>query len=87
MGDQTQAYDIFQTPLSSGYPLSLILEGYSTGSLQFPSFEIDVTVSKRFQNRQGLIIFDIFLFIPFSLSYSSRGFNLSIIQVKIKSRI
>ncbi len=24
MGDQTQAYDIFQTPLSSGYPLPLI---------------------------------------------------------------
>jgi hypothetical protein len=23
MGDQTQAYDIFQTPLSSGYPLPL----------------------------------------------------------------
>jgi hypothetical protein len=23
MGDQTQAYDIFQTPLSSGYPLHL----------------------------------------------------------------
>ncbi len=26
MGDQTQAYDIFQTPLSSGYPLPLSLE-------------------------------------------------------------
>ncbi len=26
MGDQTQAYDIFQTPLSSGYPLPLTLE-------------------------------------------------------------
>ena len=25
MGDQTQAYDIFQTPLSSGYPLPLNL--------------------------------------------------------------
>ncbi len=25
MGDQTQAYDIFQTPLSSGYPLPLRL--------------------------------------------------------------
>ncbi len=24
MGDQTQAYDIFQTTLSSGYPLPLI---------------------------------------------------------------
>ncbi len=24
MGDQTQAYDIFQTPLSSGYPLPLM---------------------------------------------------------------
>ncbi len=23
MGDQTQSYDIFQTPLSSGYPLPL----------------------------------------------------------------
>ncbi len=26
MGDQTQAYDIFQAPLSSGYPLPLIIE-------------------------------------------------------------
>ncbi len=26
MGDQTQAYDIFQTPLSSGYPLPLSME-------------------------------------------------------------
>ncbi len=26
MGDQTQAYDIFQTPLSSGYPLPLRTE-------------------------------------------------------------
>ncbi len=26
MGDQTQAYDIFQTPLSSGYPLPLMSE-------------------------------------------------------------
>jgi hypothetical protein len=25
MGDRTQAYDIFQTPLSSGYPLPLTL--------------------------------------------------------------
>jgi hypothetical protein len=24
MGDQTQAYDIFQAPLSSGYPLPLL---------------------------------------------------------------
>jgi hypothetical protein len=27
MGDQTQAYDIFQTPLSSGYPLPLSNNG------------------------------------------------------------
>ncbi len=26
MGDQTQAYEIFQTPLSSGYPLPLRIE-------------------------------------------------------------
>jgi hypothetical protein len=41
MGDQTQAYDIFQTPLSSGYPLPLIyvrqiqikkVKGIQTGS-------------------------------------------------------
>ncbi len=25
MGDQTQAYDIFQAPLSSGYPLPLMI--------------------------------------------------------------
>ncbi len=27
MGDQIQAYDIFQTPLSSGYHLPLIADG------------------------------------------------------------
>ncbi len=33
MGDQTQAYDIFQTPLSSGYPLPL--KAYSRESTFF----------------------------------------------------
>jgi hypothetical protein len=31
MGDQTQAYDIFQTPLSSGYPLPLITKFLVSG--------------------------------------------------------
>jgi hypothetical protein len=36
MGDQTQAYDIFQTPLSSGYPLPLRSIHCKKGAI-FPS--------------------------------------------------
>jgi hypothetical protein len=40
MGDQTQAYDIFQTPLSSGYPLPLNslmrIRNRGSGNLSYP---------------------------------------------------
>ncbi len=38
MGDQIQAYDIFQTPLSSGYPLplnvSMVIEQRTVGKTE-----------------------------------------------------
>ncbi len=53
MGDQTQAYDIFQTPLSSGYPLPLMLRT----SLDSYSFSL---VTLKVQKRE---IFRTFLFL------------------------
>ncbi len=44
MGDQTQAYDIFQTPLSSGYPLPLSV---------FPLGAIPGELVFRFHEKNG----------------------------------
>jgi hypothetical protein len=49
MGDQTQAYDIFQTPLSSGYPLPLIRE-LSGGKLKQKGFFYSVGVHDNGSN-------------------------------------
>ncbi len=43
MGDQTQAYDIFQTPLSSGYPLPL------KASIQYYSILQNMTMELFFR--------------------------------------
>ncbi len=54
MGDQTQACDIYQTPLSSGYPLPLIQK--QVIELHKTSFEADSTVGNLLQIYHSVIL-------------------------------